>query len=285
MSDEPAARVRKERPRASAVKEPLGYEYAEQHYLPSCLAAQFESPLLVLRFFFDTQDTTAKAAAEIASVLRTSGSSKKGSLRRQTSALDVNEANALDEQQAALAVADEARDVTKRLTDTIDTFMRLVVALTGLTDKQQIFETLSFAEYLLLDDSVIDHPRLRRRRLASNGLIVANGRMHVQKLINAQAWQEGYGVVEAKRRTQTVFDQANKWLADVCKGVCDLFDVLPVVWTLDYKLNEKLSNAALGERTVQASLDLPFLMIGMFDALRLNEPRDALARSLLRRLI
>ena len=261
----------------------VGFEYDAQHYLPTCVSTQYESPFVVLRYMYDLEDTMVKGASDIAAALR---GSKKSSLRRVfSSTRSADEKAAAEAERVAQAMADEAQRVVKRLSAAIDNFMTLLISVTAIRDKQQLHELTSFAEYLMIDDSIVEHPLLKRRQLGSYGLIAENGRLEVRKYVNAQTWKDGYGAKEAKRRADTIFDNSNKWLGDVCRGVCDIVSVLPVTWGLDYDRHETLPNATLGERELRASMDLPFIMIGMLDALRLRDQRDVIIRSMMRRFI
>jgi hypothetical protein len=181
-------------------------------------------------------------------------------------------------------LTDEAHRLVGELSKRIDNYMVLLVSVTHMRDKTQLLEARAYSEYLLIDDSIIEHPLLRNHKLGSSSLIADNGRLELQKFINAKSWKENYTRVEASRRINTIFKSANQWLSDVCRGVCDIFDVLPVAWQLDEN-NAPLSNEVLSDRAMRASLELPFLMIGMLDAMRLHEHSEEIIRSLVRRFI
>lgn len=249
------------------VSEERGYEYSNERYVPTYVT-EAESPFMALRYMVDIEETLTE-------------SNKRGSLRKRFSKVDVR----VTEASAALeALRDESRRVIAELSKTIDNFMALLVSVTRMRDRMQLQEARAYSEYLLIDDSVIEHPLLRQRKLGSSSLIADNGRLEMQKFINAKSWKENYTRVEASRRINTIFKNANHWLADACKGVCDIFAVLPVAWQLDSN-NAKLSNEAISDRAMRASLELPFLMIGMLDAMRLHEFSEEIIRSLVRRFI
>lgn len=272
------------RPRPGDKKESV----LDENYQPRKIAVTFQSPITILNFFVAHQSAASKGAGDIGTALR----GKKSTLRRLLDGKkETNEAErrALDEQAIIDTIGDEAHAVSKRLMTVADQFVNFLAKITDLRQPHEYLDVLTFAPFVLLDDHVVEHPRLKRKGIQSNADIVLLGRALLQTYVCTETWKHGYTHENTLRRYNDICKQTSVWLTKVCKemgkdakgnSVCEVRDILPVTWSLDPNTHEPLDEATLQDRTLKSCAELPFIIIGLFNILDMRAQADTVIRAL-----
>lgn len=262
---------------------------------PPAVIAEFDDPFLALRCWseierkYQTGALAIAAATSSSSTTVATNSTKRLSLRRHKEppidpALSTLLNSIETERGTAELISKYASEVHDRLHEVcplfVDELCRLV-QLFGASPQREAIEAM--APFVLLHDSVAQHPRLRCLKIADGAMVLEIGICVVRTHILTNTYCAAYSMVDGERRCAEVRRYASTWLTENCKD--NARSLVPVYWRYNAKTNERLTDKEETELVNTLMSDVPFMMIGLMELLRMEEAKHALVRSLFRRLI
>jgi hypothetical protein len=267
-------------------------------YVPEHVMRRFEDPFIALTHCVDIELEYEKGAAEMAEAMadfsrRVEPVSKRGSLKRTISkSLRISNtipiapslASIENERVTASLISEEARSVSKRLSDLCHPFAVTLCRLARIRNQLQAKNVLQFMPYVLIHTSVARHPRLMNLKIGDNSMIIEVGRACARTFVLLESYAQVYRIDNAERRWETFNHYAGVWFIKQC-GKEKSRDLVSVDWRLDAQTHQPLPGNVVQERIQVMTGEMPFIMIGVLHTMGLYDARDNLLWSMYQDLI
>lgn len=269
------------------------HEYRWSARPPPNVIAEFDDPFLALRCWSEIQRKHQSGALAIAAATSSTApvepSTKRLSLRRHKEpAIDPALATMLNtiesERASAELIARGAMEAHDALRAVCPLFVKELCRLANIGDPSTQREAIeAMAPFVLLHNTVAQHPRLQCLSIADGTMVLEIGISVVRTHILTNTYCAASTLVDGERRCAEVRRYASTWLTENCKD--NARSIIPVYWRYDVRKNERLTDVEEKDLVNRLMSDVPFLMIGLLELLRLEDSKNAMVRSLFRRLI